>query len=202
MVLFVTLASEKSASGTKDTAYFQLAAAALLLSFTKSAISQPQGQISDKPAAGSNLRTKRQAIPVPPLLPNPICSFLTSPDGATAPLNLHDDIGDGLQARGCDGEGRGKWHVEQARLGRRHMDGEVETVWSRVVEAAPAPAGWRPAVMRLGGLEVSPKPESVVGFPKSQIGERNRREEASMTTRDGSEDLPVDEICGELGEVD
>jgi hypothetical protein len=200
MVLFVTLASEKSASGTKDTAYFQLAAAALLLSFTKSAISQPQGQICFSQLIPEANEAPGNPRPAPSS--QPICSFLTSPDGATAPLNLHDDIGDGLQARGCDGEGRGKWHVEQARLGRRHIDGEVETVWSRVVEAAPAPAGWRPAVMRLGGLEVRPKPGSVVGFPKSQIRERNRREEASMTTRDGSEDLPVDEICGELGEVD
>jgi hypothetical protein len=68
-------------------------------------------------------------------------------------------------------------------------DGEAETAWSRVVEAAPAPAGWRPAATRLGGLEVRPRPGLVVGLPESRTGESNRREEESMNTEDGSGDL-------------
>jgi hypothetical protein len=123
-------------------------------------------------------------------------SFLISPDGAATPLDLHNDVGDSLQARGDDGEGRGRdgegrneRHIKRPRLSRRHVDGETETAWSHVVEAAPAPAGWRPGVTRLDGLEVRPKPGPVVGLPKSRTGKRNRREEASMTTRDESGDL-------------
>ena len=45
-------------------------------------------------------------------------------DGAAAELDAHGDVGDGLEARGRDGEGRGEGHVERARLGRRHVHGE------------------------------------------------------------------------------
>jgi len=58
-------------------------------------------------------------------------------NGAAAELDVHGDVGDCLEAQGCDGEGRGEGHVRQASLslleraaaGRLHDDstGDGET---------------------------------------------------------------------------
>lgn len=49
---------------------------------------------------------------------------LAPADGAAGELDAHCDVGDGLQARGRDGEGRRQRHVERARLRRGHVHGE------------------------------------------------------------------------------
>jgi hypothetical protein len=46
-------------------------------------------------------------------------------DGAAAELDAHGDVGERGEARGHDGEGRGKRDAERARAGRRHVHEKV-----------------------------------------------------------------------------
>lgn len=71
-------------------------------------------------------------------------------NGAAAELDVHGDIGDCLEAQGCDGEGRGEGHVRQASLSllERAAAGRLHggTARQRVEEEA----SWRAAATRAG----------------------------------------------------
>ena len=71
-------------------------------------------------------------------------------DGAVAELDVHGDVGDCLEAQGCDGEGRGEGHVRQASLSllERTAAGRLHGGTAR--RCVEEEASWQAAATRAG----------------------------------------------------